>query len=633
MKPFPLLLALLPTLPAAAGHLVPNETFQAIAGEFSGETAQEHVRRIVQYHRIQGSPMMAEVAERVVLATLKAQGYEARLEQFPSDGRTRYGTFTSPMGWEMRGGELWIEKAGASFTPARLCRYADVPMCVSTYSRGGTFTGALVDVGAGTTSAAYEGVDVKGRVVLASGYAEQVVRQAVVKRGAVGAVIYPDASDRPDHPGMLRYNGLWPRAEELEKTSGSFQVSARQYAELKAQMASGPVTVRGTVDATLGPGVLTLVHAYLRGSEQPEREVLLTAHLDHPKWSANDNATGSAALLELARTLKTLIDAKKIAPPRRTLHFMWVPEFYGTLAWVASHPEARRCEPAERKPCIVANLNLDMVGEDTVKTNSQFLMTRAPLSVPSFLDALLPDVLEQTRAASLTATTGTRNTWPASMGPYAQGSDHDVLLGLGIPASMLWHDPDWTHHTSEDTPDKTDASELLRVGVLSAAASHWLASAGPEDWKRLDTLAAAARLSADAGRLARLRSDPALAAHPAIAQLTARVDDDLAELTGRPRPPAARQPSRGPRNLTLLPLDRRVLESLEGQDARWWDEQIRKQPDSELLVYEAINFMDGRRGYAEIAALLTAELGRPFDAAWVARFAQAMSAAQLVALP
>ena len=307
-----------------AQHFIPAASFNAIAGEFSGEQAQEYTRQIIQYHRIQGSPMMAEVAQRVVLPALKAAGLEARIEQFPSDGKTKYGTFISPMGWEMRSGELWVESVAGEkdFQPLRLCRYQDVPMCVSTYSKGGEWSGELVDVDKGTSDADYANKDVKGKVALASGYAANVVRQAVLQHGAAGVVIYPAAEDRPDHPDMVRYNGIWPRADELGKASGGFQISRNQYDQLRGWMQKGAVRVHGKIDATLGPGQLTLVHAYIRGSEHPEREVLLTAHLDHPKWSANDNASGSAAMMEAARALQSLIAAKKIAPPRLTIPVM-----------------------------------------------------------------------------------------------------------------------------------------------------------------------------------------------------------------------------------------------------------------------------------------------------------------------
>ncbi len=240
-------LCLLAAASASAQHLVPQKTFDAIATEYSGEAAQENTRRIVEYHRIQGSPMMSAVAEQVVLPRLKAAGLEAGIEQFPSDGKIRYGTYISPMGWDMRSGELWVERlSGAkSFTPIMLCRYADVPMCVSTYSKGGEWTGDLVDVGSGTSDADYKSIDVHGKVALASGYAANVVREAVIKHGAVGVVIYPAAGDRPDHPDMIRYNGIWPRAEELDKTSSGFQISRNQYDMLKGLMKQGAVRVHG----------------------------------------------------------------------------------------------------------------------------------------------------------------------------------------------------------------------------------------------------------------------------------------------------------------------------------------------------------------------------------------------------
>jgi hypothetical protein len=609
-------------------HLVDKKSFTAIAQEVSGERAQELDRRIVEYHRIQGSPMMADVAEAVVVPALREAGLEARIEKFAADGKTRYQTYLAPPAWKMRGGELWIE----GDAPERLCRYSDVPMCVSSYARGGTFAGELVDVGRGTSESDYAGKEVKGKVALASGYASEVVRQAVLARGAVGVVVYPAALDRPEHPYMIRYNGVWPRADELTRTGGSFQVSAVQYARLKARMAKGPVRVRGTIDATLGAGTLTLVHAYIRGADKTE--IVLTAHLDHPKWSANDNASGAADLLEVARTIQTLVKQKKIAPPRHTLHFIWVPEFYGTAALLTRHPEVRACRAWDdpRPPatgnqgCVLANLNLDMVGEDTVKTNGRFYITRAPASVPSFLDALLADVLEQTREAELYAPTGTRNYWPAEMARYMGGSDHDMFLGIGVPATMLGHDPDWTHHTSEDTPDKTDASEFLRVGVLAASGAWFIAAADESAWQRMAPAVAAEALRADAARAvsARLMSNDRLAG-----ELARRVSDTAARLAGArlasdgtlagATTATTAATGKGPRRLTIPPVEPLPFEALTGDDRAWYEAERGKRDEFGERLFETLSFMNGQRSPGEIADALTTEFGEPVSEPWVAR--------------
>jgi hypothetical protein len=468
---------------------------------------------------------------------------------------------------------------------------------------------------------------------------------------------------------MVRYNGIWPRAEELDKTSGGFQISRNQYDMLKALMKQDSVRVHGKIDATLGPGKLTLVHAYIRGTEHPEREVLITGHLDHPKWSANDNASGSGAMMEAARALQALIAAKKLAPPKLTIHFMWVPEYFGTLAYVSNHPEARRCDsrwddPRNKseafgpgKACIVANINMDMVGEDTVKTNSRFYFTRTPDSVSSFLDALMADVLEQTREADLYAHTGTHNYWLPEAIPYAQGSDHDVFLGLGIPATMLGHDPDWTHHTSEDKIDKTDASEFRRAGVFASAAAVYLASnRGASSWNLL-AASHGMRINELARRLASDLDDSAAGNATGRGIQTNRellkIQMELLNLdatTGKDQTNVAphlleynkrHRAATGPRRLTLLPLGASAFEGVSADDGKWLAEQearfasdsegLATKPNFGLISFEALNFMDGRTSTAEIADLLSAEYLVDIDQAWVDRLVSILEKQKLVA--
>ena len=54
-----------------------------------------------------------------------------------------------------------------------------------------------------------------------------------------------------------------------------------------------------------------------------DREILLFAHLDHP-WQANDNLSGVACLMELA---------KKIKDPKHTIKIIFCPETIGSIAY------------------------------------------------------------------------------------------------------------------------------------------------------------------------------------------------------------------------------------------------------------------------------------------------------------
>ena len=75
---------------------------------------------------------------------------------------------------------------------------------------------------------------------------------------------------------------------------------------------------------------------------------------------------------------------------------------------------------------------------------------------------------------------------------------------MRIPGMMFGHDPDYTHHTSEDTPDKVDPVQLERCEILAAGIVWYLANlddAQAEDLAALAGGRSAGRLGA-AGRKA-----------------------------------------------------------------------------------------------------------------------------------
>lgn len=569
-------------LPAAAqtapgkssgAYLVPPALFDAIAAEYSGERALENVRGITQFHRIQASPGFTQAREWVV-GRLGSQGItDVDVEKFPSDGRTRYSTHVGPMAWTVREGELWVE---APF-PERLCRFTDQPVCLSTLSNGGEWRGEAIDVGDGAEAASYAGKDVRGKIVFASGYAGAVHREAVIHRGALGVVIYPKPDDRPEHPDLVRYNGLWVQADEKEKAGFGFQISQRQWGRLRPLVAAGTLRLHAKVDAELHPGALEVTSAYLRGSD-PSKEIILVAHLDHYKFGANDNASGSASLVEIARTVKRLLEQKKIPPLQRTLHFLWVPEHFGTVAWLTKHPEV--------SARAIAAFNLDMVGEDLFQTNSRLNISRTPDSLPSFLNDLVVSVAGQVEAANLVSPNGSRHLFHWRMTPYSAGSDHDMFNdgNVRVPAVQLGHWPDWTHHTNEDSVDKVDSTTLRRVGVLAAASAVFLATA---DDAVLRLAGHTATMTAKPKGMGLSEAPPAMKRVP-----TKKYIGPIAD---------------GPSSLWF----RQAL----GSPYAWWHEQELKFPHDDpiprfaLIIYEAGNFADGRRSLAEIEEAVTAEYG------------------------
>ncbi|MFQ6077147.1 MAG: DUF4910 domain-containing protein [Candidatus Bathyarchaeia archaeon] len=449
-----------------------DELLDKVWRELSGFSAKDYVSAISRYHRIQASPGFDEAALHV-MDELKRMGLRPELYRFDSDGETEYFTFISPIGWRVGGGELWIEEPRREL----LGTYRETPTLIVAHSKGTPQEGLraeLVDVGLGDKPEHYEGVGVEGKFVLASGGARWVHLEAVEKRGALGLVLYQ--TNRLDAPGDPPYQGIWPTAANRDKVGIAFSISMRQAERVYRYLREGRrVVVRGRVDAEFCEGKLGVVTTLIEGSGS--EEVLLIGHLCHPHPSANDNASGSGLLIELARTIKALIDKHEIPKPERSIRFMWVPEMYGTVAYLSEHQDAAKK--------MVAGFNLDMVGENQATCGSVLTLLRTPDSLPSYLPDLVELILDTVASKGLKAFSDT-TALPAmryKVTPYSGGSDHYVFDDptIGSPCVAFIHWPDRFYHTSGDTIDRVDPDELKRVGVTVAVAALIVASAGSDE--------------------------------------------------------------------------------------------------------------------------------------------------------
>ena len=496
----------------------------------SGELAKEHVIQISRHHRIQGSRGYRAAAQ-YVLEQLRACGYsdkDAYVESYKSDGRAVYQTWQSPSGWDISWGELRMMEPYEE----RIVGYPEIAMSVMTYSNPGDATAQLVWVGGGTSDDDYKGKDVAGKIVLATGYGGEVHRLAVLKYGAKAVVCYLDDDRAKDHPDMLQYTGMWPRTDELERVTFGFNLSHRQGEKLRDLVLSGKkVIVRGQVKGIgLEPYFMDVVVAHLRGSEKPQEELVLSAHLDHPKESANDNASGSAAILDIARTLKELTDSGRLPKLKRSIRFVWVPEWNGMMPYIDAHPELVGPELGGK---FLANLNMDMVGENQELLHSMLIMTRTPHSIPSVLIDVVENMAQMTDGLNIRTPRGSQSLFNYRIVPYSGGSDHMMFIDRKTPGVMMVHGPDYTHHTSDDTPDKVDPVELARSEMIAAGTVIFLSNLVTNEALDLVHLAGAnatQRLGQAGRNAARLILDSPIDRLPAVLREAMTVVDENARV-------------------------------------------------------------------------------------------------------
>jgi hypothetical protein len=160
----------------------PDAVPDAIRREVDGVAALETVRELGRFHRVHGSPGFAAAAAHMKSRLLAAGLADATIESFPADGETRYAHFRSYLGWQPTTAVL----EEVSPEHRTIARFPDLSVALADYSQDAGVTAAVVDVGAGDDAKSYDGRDVSGKIVLASGALPTVHRLACEERGAIG---------------------------------------------------------------------------------------------------------------------------------------------------------------------------------------------------------------------------------------------------------------------------------------------------------------------------------------------------------------------------------------------------------------------------------------------------------------
>lgn len=455
------------------------EQMRAIINEASGERAMHHVLELVPYPRVRPrSEWETRFRESEVMARFaKEYGFSnVEVETFPSG-----------QSWFATQGELWIVKPEAS----KLYDIYDVAVSLCSGSQSGDVTAELVDVGAGGAPADYAGKDVKGKMVLGSAAASLLQRLAVAERGAVGVLSYWNMGNRDSFPDQVLNQSISGRGQQDAPKGFGWSISPRVGRDLAARLARGErITLRSIVKAESAPGRMEVVHATIPGDGSTTQEVMVSAHLyeGYIKQGANDDNSGCAVTLEMGRTLLRLVKGGKLPPVKRTIHFLWVPEISGTMAWLRAHEDVRKR--------LIADLNFDMEGLGLRMGFSSWVLHRTPDTVPTFLNDLCASILEFIANTNrervnyrhhgyaftlpVLAPNGSRDPFYVNIVKYYGASDHAVYLRQGIPAAMFVTWPDPWYHSSQDTPDKLDSTQFKRAAVVGTAAMSVLASAGDE---------------------------------------------------------------------------------------------------------------------------------------------------------
>jgi aminopeptidase YwaD len=493
--------------------LLAEKDVAAIANELSGEAAKRNLEGIARFHRQRGSTGFHSAAE-LVAERLRAYGLsDVAILELPADGKIFYGTQRSRPAWDAERAELW-EAAGKisivsdEHSMAHLCctgkgkiaDYETQPIVLAEDSESANVTANVIDVGEGTKESDYAGKELTGKIVLVSAQPSAVQDLAVGKFGALGIVSYAQNQRTAwwsENENLIRWGHL--DTFSTNKTF-AFMVSLKTARAWKRRLAKGEeIFLNAEVHSGQHAGNYEVVTATIPGADPKlkDEEIAFSCHLDHQRPGANDNASGCATILEIARTLQKLISRPQtmkgwlkingtdIARPARTMRFIFSPEIEGTMALLSAKPEfAKR---------IKAVIHMDMVGGGP-ETKAVFHVTRGPMSLPSFVHDVAWSFAEWVNEESykfaatgdamypMTAPEGGKEPLRAEYSAYTMGSDHDVYQdsSFAIPTIYLNDWPDRYIHTNFDSAANIDPTKLKRAAFIGAASGYFLSLNEPD---------------------------------------------------------------------------------------------------------------------------------------------------------
>jgi len=413
---------------------------------FDGKAAFEYVKALsadTMLGRKSGEPGGRMGADYVV----------ARLKEWGLDPAGSNGTYFQDMTFEYYEAERGATLAFTAHNSTRQFVYGE-DWRQYTYSGSGPFAGGVVFVGYGISAPKrdyddYAGVDVRNRMVLfavetprrlegSAGEETQLQNriEAARQHGARGVLTF--RSDAQAAGGFFRgnlrkdvYRADFPILS-LESRVVDFifkwQKADPRYFFQQIEQTGRPQSYDLGVESFLGLQVAfdekrptQNVLAKIAGTDPTlgGEYVIVGAHMDHLGIDmagdvlngADDNASGTAVVMETARVLK----ASQFRPKRTMIFALWAAEEEGLLGskYYTEHP----LYPLEKT---VANINLDMEGHGTgkVRVGGRYF---APEAWETLKAALPKAVLD--------------DTVPNRGGPG--GSDHSHFLYNGVPAFMV----------------------------------------------------------------------------------------------------------------------------------------------------------------------------------------------------
>jgi aminopeptidase YwaD len=456
--------------------LLPDNIIDCFIGESSGERAYNHIIELSEYNRQRRASEFSDtlMESKYIVDKLRIYGLsDIKIERFDKVSS-----------WHGISASLW------EISPHndKIADMTDLPFMVIPGSPNTDINADLIYIGE-ANNRELDMIDLTDKIVLTSARTGSIL-STMIQKGALGIVSY--YSPRPyENQVMIPDSKGGGISRGSQSKLFGFAVSPREGMILRERILSGEkIRVHALIKFRTEQIDIQVPECIIQGTNPEWGEIVLSAHLfeGYGVQGANDNTSGSAVILETSRIINSLISSGKIKKPERTIRFVWVPEFSGTIPWVKAHKDIMKNT--------LCNLDLDMVGLSLSKYKSSFILHRTSYGNASFLNDVVENYYRYTGETNqmnsvvsgtrffkgIVAPTGTDDPFYYQIESSSGGSDHDVFndWGVQVPGVLMIDWPDPFYHTSQDRVDKCDPTQLKRVAFITAVSVYTIASANED---------------------------------------------------------------------------------------------------------------------------------------------------------
>jgi len=382
--------------------------------------------------RVVSTPQEREAAEYIG-AELEAYGYEVEIQEFPRPTVHAYLTFETP------------ERASLDIRAGRLRGVSTEDYPLLTPAAG---ISARV-VYSGTGEAGAFPAEVNGQIALVT-RGEEDPTEVISRARAAGAV------------AVLLHNTDW-KNYSVRVTQADIPFATMNAEAAEALRGSGDVTVNLQVNRYQTSQNVIATRNQTDQGDESRPIVVFSGHYDSVAMSpgANDNASGTAGVMEMARLFARV-------PLAADVRFLACGGEEGGL--VGSRYYVAQLTEAERER-VVANFNMDMIA------------TAGPDQTTLFVNTLDGENLVAQAALFAADTLGYADQLNA---PYQRGaSDHVAFANAGIAgANFIWRELEtialepWYHHPHDKMENVSFERMRIALEIITAASAQVMCAAG-----------------------------------------------------------------------------------------------------------------------------------------------------------